>query len=255
MIIDRYCLITDKYFCILLLEFFIIIKFNAVLTSTVSYTSSSIPVSLCPQKMPVYQIKRLISGTFHQGDIRFGNTAGRQCACNVLFSIFWSNIRSVSRWSSPDLDKILNEGDQLYKSLNTQNYLDIDNLPTSIVTFSGHSAVILRETIECEATLVRDFPFLSTINQFTNPESNSSKCLFFIQGYTIAIFCVKEDNVNKYFVFDSHSRDTRGLSVHDGTFVLMKFDNLHEFDKYIQVIYLEYRGVWKQLIVKFNSLI
>ena len=38
--------------------------------------SVTLSVYSCPQKMPVYQINRLISGTFHQGDIRFGNTAG-----------------------------------------------------------------------------------------------------------------------------------------------------------------------------------
>ena len=133
-------MIVNRYVYILLLGF--LINFN---TATSIYVTLS--VSSCPQKMPAHQINRLISGTFHQGDIRFGNTAGRQCACNTLFSIFKhsSNIRSVSRWSSHDLDRILNEGDQLYKSLNTKNYLDLDDLPTTIETFSGRSTVVLRE--------------------------------------------------------------------------------------------------------------
>ena len=59
-------------------------------------------------------------------------------------------------------------------------------------------------------------------------ELDSSTCLIFIEGYTIAIFRVDEGNANRNFVFDSNSRDTRGLSVPDGTSVLMKFDNLHE---------------------------
>ena len=64
-------------------------------------------------KMPVYQIVNGVKGTFHQDDNIFGNTAGRQCAYNALYSIFWSNICPISRWEKPDLDKILTEGDRI----------------------------------------------------------------------------------------------------------------------------------------------
>ena len=71
MIIDRYCLITVRYIHILLLRF-LIINFN-----TATSISATFYLFLhVPQKMPVYQINRLISDTIHQGDIRFGNTAG-----------------------------------------------------------------------------------------------------------------------------------------------------------------------------------
>ena len=46
---------------------------------------------------------------------------------------------------------------------------------------------------------------------------------------------------NSYYLFDSHNRDERGLSVIDGTSVLMKFNDIFEIEKYIQVAYLEYR--------------
>ena len=36
---------------------------------------------------------------------------------------------------------------------------------------------------------------------------------------------------NCYHLFDSHSRDERGLSVIDGTSVLMKFNDLFEIEK------------------------
>ena len=46
---------------------------------------------------------------------------------------------------------------------------------------------------------------------------------------------------NRYYLLDSHIRDERGLSVIDSTSVLMKFNDLFEIEKYIQVRYLEYR--------------
>ena len=44
-----------------------------------------------------------------------------------------------------------------------------------------------------------------------------------------------------YYLFDSHSCDERGFSVIDGISVLMKFNDLFEIEKYVQVAYLEYR--------------
>ena len=57
-----------------------------------------------------------------------------------------------------------------------------------------------------------------------------------MEGFTTAI--VSSGNC---YLFDSHSRDERRLSVIDGTSVLMKFNDLLEIEKYIQVAYLEYR--------------
>ena len=46
---------------------------------------------------------------------------------------------------------------------------------------------------------------------------------------------------NCYYLFDSHSRDERDLSVVDTTSVLMKFRDLYELEKCLQVAYLKYR--------------
>ena len=61
--------------------------------------------------------------------------------------------------------------------------------------------------------------------------------LLFMGGFTTAIILLR----NCYYLFDSHSRDERDLSVVDGTSVLMKFRDLYELEKYLQVAYLEYR--------------
>ena len=44
-------------------------------------------------------------------------------------------------------------------------------------------------------------------------------------------------------MFDSHGRDERGLSIVGGTSVLLKFSDLREVEKYIQVLYLEYKSL------------
>ena len=78
---------------------------------------------------PTYSIEKVIQGSFHQGNPIFGRTVGVQCACNSLFALCWSQVKTVSRW----LNHVLTEGDLLYKSLNVVDMLTADDLPRSTV--------------------------------------------------------------------------------------------------------------------------
>ena len=55
--------------------------------------------------------------------------------------------------------------------------------------------------------------------------------LLFMGGFTTALM----KHHNHFYLFDSHSRNSRGLSVVDGTSVLMKFSDPFEVENYIQV--------------------
>ena len=186
--------------------------------------------------MPTYNILKAVLGSFNQGNIRFGSTAGRQCACNALFSVFWSNVRSVYFWTRNDLDKILIEGDRIYKSLNTHSYLSVDELPSTIDVAGYSSFVNLLELYTGEASLAPENFFLTI--PFSEHLGRNS-CLMFINGYTIAIFKFSSDVC---YLFDSHSRDERGLSVVNGKSVCLKFENVKQLEVYIQVIYLEFQN-------------
>ena len=75
---------------------------------------------------------KVVTGTFHQGDMKFGQTAVIQCTCHSFFAIAWSTVRKVTIWKGLDLDNVLNNGDQLFKSLNKQTVLSADELPNKI---------------------------------------------------------------------------------------------------------------------------
>ena len=62
--------------------------------------------------------------------------------------------------------------------------------------------------------------------------------LLFIDGYTIAIL----PHSNSIFLFDSHSRDERGLFVSNGYSVLLKFSSLIQVENYIRMVHLAYRS-------------
>ena len=57
-----------------------------------------------------------------------------------------------------------------------------------------------------------------------------------MEGFTTAII-----SSGNCYLFYLCSRDERGLSMTDGTSVLMKFNDLFEIEKYIEVAYLEHR--------------
>ena len=67
----------------------------------------------------VYNVEKVVLGFFHQGDTRFGATAGVQCACKSSLAFGWSKIRDCRIWQKDELDHVLNEGDYLYKVLDT----------------------------------------------------------------------------------------------------------------------------------------
>ena len=64
-------------------------------------------------------------------------------------------------------------------------------------------------------------PFLRTYVPGHNVDDG---LLLFINGFTIAVFTKRP----KFYLFDSHSRDHRGLSAPDGTSVLLRFKDLLE---------------------------
>ena len=180
---------------------------------------------------PTYAVDKAVLGTFHQGDQRFGETAGVKCACNSLYALCWSEIRQVSIWKPGDLDHKLFQGDVLYKSLNTIDLLSADDLPRLVKIYEYEFDVTFLGLQTGQASLIPRDPFL----RMYVPGHNVDEFLLFISGFTIAVI-TKGPN---FYLFDSHSRDYRGSSVPDGNSVLLRFKDLFEIEKYIQVAYLE----------------
>ena len=63
--------------------------------------------------------------------------------------------------------------------------------------------------------------------------------LLFIGGNTKAIVPL----LNKVYLFDSNSHDGRSLCVSDDTSVLLRFHDLLEVERYIEVTHLKFRDI------------
>ena len=163
----------------------------------------------------LYESIRSVQGNINQGNIALfgGGTAGKQCTCNALFSICWYVVCDVCFWKSVDLDYILVGGDKLYKLLGFQGFNVEENLHDSVAVYRD--------------SFLTDIFYNSNVN-------NSSGCILFLCSYTIALFkYVNAAGNSTYFLFDSHCRNSRGITDGEPGFpVLINFDSLFQIERY-----------------------
>ena len=160
-----------------------------------------------------YQVIRSVQGSFTQGNVALiGETAGRQCACNALFSICWSVVRDICNWKSLALDYILVEGDKLYKSLKCRDYLNVDQLPRQVKIFERTVNLdILEENLHDSISVYGD-SFVTNGLTVSNVNT-SSGCILFLCSYAVALRRYVNGRGNViYFLFDSHFRNSRGIT-------------------------------------------
>ena len=186
-------------------------------------------------------ILSVVQGTFNQSDARFGETAGVQCACMSLFSLCWSVVKSIFRWSPSDLDFVLINGDSIYKDLlhgpgglSFVRHLSIDDLPHEIHFPQGLVGIEFLENKTGEISYNRSDATL--VSLFYSVSIIGNGFLIFINGFTIAVIYGR--GLNSYFLFDSHSRNQQGLPVPEGKSILIKFSRVQDIENYLRETYL-----------------
>ena len=147
-------------------------------------------------------MKKAVLGTFHQGNLKYGTTAGIQCRSNAFVAICFSVVKRVSIWKSFDLDYILDQGDKLMKLLEARGALCIDQLPLS-VDIEGFN------TRSKKLMLYSDL--FNSVDLFLHHKCLSSDeigngAIFTCAGTIIVLI----GNTNSLFVFDSHNQDSKG---------------------------------------------
>ena len=160
----------------------------------------------------------------------FGVTAGRQSACNALYSIAWSVVKRISQWKSFDLDHIIMTGDRMYKLLK----LNVDVLPREIYMFGYIMSLSISETNLHEGVVLLGEPFLRNICYTSDSSNINIGCLLFINSYTISIIpgYARNGMHNSFFLFHSHCRNRRGVTDSPiGLSVLMQFPSLQEIGR------------------------
>ena len=80
-----------------------------------------------------YTIIRVVQGTHHQDEVRYGTSRGIQCSCMSLISVSWALFKSPGLWDKFDLRCILGKGDLLFKFIGTFRYLGIEEFPQKVL--------------------------------------------------------------------------------------------------------------------------
>ena len=190
--------------------------------------------------MGKFKIKQKVYVNYHQGDIIFPAAhRGNQCTCMSYMAILFSlHQRNVQLWQTTDLNTILEYGDTLYGKLfermNEGTYLN----PREITEYIEMDNVVYHMEISNEqfgfVLCKESIPPFHTLENALSLSFAKSKFHVLVMGtYSTAIFSEKRDAI---YVFDSHSRNSDGLPIADGTAVCFSFDSEQSCTSYLQAL-------------------
>ena len=189
-------------------------------------------------------IMKTVQGSFHQGNEKFGHTAVNQCTCCSLFSVVFTLIKSPGYWDRKDLDFILENGDTIYKGLNTSEYLMFSELPREIPLFKSAVRVDFMEN-KFGFLNASSVPGSSLLDKQVSSESNG--LLLLIKGLCISVVWTKKH----FYLFDSHSKNEKGECCPEGFSIILKFDGKTALESHIIKNYLTKEDGNKQFEIQY----
>ena len=178
----------------------------------------------------------VVQGNFHQNNHHlFGeHSAGRQCTCNGLCALALNEIFPCCFWAADDLDTLLYAGNALYshitRAVDEPGYLLLSELPDEFrfqdslfrAHFGDSCYGLVNEN--CEG-----FPDLGV--SLNNIFAQHTTCLLTVNFYTITL--LKDVSLSQFFVFDSHSRNHKGLFTPEGTATLVQCNSVEQLHRYL----------------------
>ncbi|KAL6455399.1 hypothetical protein MHYP_G00361430 [Metynnis hypsauchen] len=186
-----------------------------------------------------------VIGSFHQGHLRFGVNANKQCVTNSVTAIMISRVKNVLTWTTRDLDDVLLNGDHFYSRIrdagvihDMSGYLFVGDLPTEHslhgyrfrLNYSDDMFVGLfgvSEYGEMQGVYMsHDEALMRVLSQF-------DACLFTVKVNTCAI--IKQGSW--FVLIDSHARNAHGEADGDsGTSLVAYHANMESLLNHITVL-------------------
>ena len=158
-----------------------------------------------------------------------------QCTSTAYFSIVYSAFKRMGLWKSLDLDTILAQGDELFKSVRINKPLAVDELPLTF-SFEGH---ISCQKLSHESHLLADINNLFENYRHYNSDQRGNGAIFTCGGFSLAtIWCV-----NSFFLFGSHSHNIDGFNDPNGRAVLLEFRTMMSLNNFIKSFFENCNGV------------
>ena len=175
-----------------------------------------------------YFTENMVQANYHQGNKKYGKTAGTQCTSNAYFTICHSVSKNISDWVTFDLDYILDHGDFLMKLLGTPHTLTVE-LPLFLNV----------ENNNIEASIkIHYSDIFNNIDLFSNHKhlsdyENGIGAIFTCGSLSFAIIWKKKS----IFLFDPHSHPSDGNEAVNNKAILMKFAPIRYVNEFIIPFY------------------
>ena len=189
----------------------------------------------------LWNASNLLFGSFHQNDVRFSERSrGYQCTCNALCMLSYATCMDTEK--SFILDKVLCEGDTLYKSviekLKSEGkfihcLLNLEEIPDD---FNIEIGKFMTEKLPIKSGLLVDTEGLGspTLHEILQEAFLSvSSGLLTIGSICSAVFMKN----GMYVFFDSHSHGKNGLTSSDGASCLITFSSFDDLVRYMYAFY------------------
>ncbi|XP_062587579.1 uncharacterized protein LOC134249219 [Saccostrea cucullata] len=189
---------------------------------------------------PVTTIKVSVQGSFHQGNLMFGENAGTQCVANSLAALAYHKIKNSKQWQTSDMNKVLETGDELYTYLQRSStivsrYLLVDELPQffecfdTMFEFKAHEPLCSLINLSDAEPNYDEFNAHSLLDALQIALGESSGCFVCFRGNTFLVGKTEDG----YFTFDSHSRTSSGCMSSNGKSTRILYQSVYNICNHI----------------------
>ena len=184
---------------------------------------------------------KLIQGNFSQGHEKFGEFAGLQCVAIAVYEAAFTCLKQISRWTSDTLDSIVEQRNELFKSINKHRYLGAEDIPVTVNVYD--LAISLSLNFNVHGFLSRQDDHQAFHQNYVDEnQSLNSGFLIWFSNLCIYVHIQHQSKKIVYYLFYSHAWDREGQLSENGASVLINFQRLKYLMEYLCHTYLDKPG-------------
>ena len=174
---------------------------------------------------PGPEMEKVVAGSFHQGNEKFGNLVDRQCCATSLYGLTFSTIKDVKHWTRDTLDSVVEHGTSLYDEIGKYEFLAVEDLPSVVEIFDEPINVEFK--FNSHGILSREKGNMDILKDMIhrNVEVTGNTCgsgfLLWLSENSVSVMVKKQLTHVEFILLDSHARDQEGRVSSNGVSVLL----------------------------------
>ena len=146
------------------------------------------------------EFSKIICGSFNQGNAKFQNAAGKQCAAISLYTLAFSTVKDTKYWTSDTLDSLVEHGTSLYekivsKKTDGDDFLTVEDLPNVVEIFDEPISVQFQ--MNAHGLLNKQELYINSMKNTIRDNSDNNNCnrlLLWLASTTVSVI-VKGKNL------------------------------------------------------------